>query len=154
MKLQFVNAVLPGGLVVVSVYLTTAVSHSEQNIAPKVVRGRKKAAGKMTSLLATTLDSSSGVAAGLMDSGGLGVALPCASPKRSRPLLEVFDDCLHVGRRLSSWCDHQIVERVRFAANFLETGGVGHSESCEKVEYSILSTDIVITVCVLSISDL
>ena len=32
-KLQLVNAVLLGGLVVVSVYLTTAIGHSEQNIA-------------------------------------------------------------------------------------------------------------------------
>ena len=36
----------------------------------------------MTSLLTATLGSSGGVAAGLMDSGGLGVALPCASAKR------------------------------------------------------------------------
>ena len=33
MQLQLVNAVLPGGLVVVSVYLTTAIGYSEQNIA-------------------------------------------------------------------------------------------------------------------------
>ena len=29
-----------------------------------------------------------------------------------------------------------------FALNFLETGGVGLSESCEKVEYSMLSIDL------------
>ena len=28
-----------------------------------------------------------------------------------------------------------------FALNFLETGGIGRSESCEKVGYSILPTD-------------
>ena len=48
------------------------------------------AAGKMTSLLAATLGSSSGVAAGLTVSGGLGVALPCASAKRSQLLPENF----------------------------------------------------------------
>ena len=32
-KLQLVNAVLSGGLVVVSVYFTTAIGNSEQNIA-------------------------------------------------------------------------------------------------------------------------
>ena len=40
--------------------------------------------GKMTSLLPATLGHSGGVAAGRMESGGLGVALPCASAKRSR----------------------------------------------------------------------
>ena len=45
----------------------------------------------MTSRMAATLSPSGGVAAGHMDS--LGVALPCASAKRSRLLLEVFDDC-------------------------------------------------------------
>ena len=54
---------------------------------------------KMTSLLAATLGPSGGVAAGLVGSGGLGVALPCASAKRSRLLPEVFDDCSCVGRR-------------------------------------------------------
>ena len=58
-------------------------------------------AGKMSSLLASTLGSSGGVVAGLMDSGGLGVALPCASTKCFRLFLEVFDDCSYVGRRLS-----------------------------------------------------
>ena len=29
-----------------------------------------------------------------------------------------------------------------FALNFLELGGIGHSESCEKVRYSILSSDL------------
>ena len=33
--------------------------------------------------------------------GGLGVALPCASAKRSRLLPDFFDDCSYVGRRLS-----------------------------------------------------
>ena len=56
----------------------------------------------MTSPLAATLGSSGRAAAGLVVSGGLGVALPCASANRSRLFLEVFDDCSHVGRRLSS----------------------------------------------------
>ena len=34
--------------------------------------------------------ASGGVAAGLMDSGGVGVALPCASAKHSRLFPEVF----------------------------------------------------------------
>ena len=67
-----------------------------------VVLGRGPAAGEMTSLLAATLGASSGVAAGLMDFGGLGVALPCASAKRSRLLPEVFDDCSSASRGLSS----------------------------------------------------
>ena len=33
-----------------------------------------------------------------MNSGGLGVALPCASAKRSRLFTEVFDDCSCAGR--------------------------------------------------------
>ena len=48
----------------------------------------------MTSLLAATRGPSGGVAAGLMYSGGLGVALPCASAKRSRLPPEMFDDCV------------------------------------------------------------
>ena len=43
--------------------------------------------------------ASGGGAAGLMDSGGHCVALPCASAKCSRLLPEVFDDCSQVGRR-------------------------------------------------------
>ena len=63
-------------------------------------RGKGKIAdGEMTFLLAATLGPSGGVAAGLMDSGDLGVALPSA--KRSRLLPEVFDDCSHVGCWLS-----------------------------------------------------
>ena len=44
---------------------------------------------------------SDGVVAGLKGSGGLGVALPCASAKRSRLLPGVFDDCSHVAGRVS-----------------------------------------------------
>ena len=47
-------------------------------------------------------------AAGLTDSGGLGVELPCASAKRSRLLPDFFDDWSYVGRRLSLL----VVERV------------------------------------------
>ena len=48
----------------------------------------------VTCLVAAALGNSGDVAAGLKDFGGLCVALPCASAKRSRLLLEVFDDCL------------------------------------------------------------
>ena len=54
-------------------------------------RGRGPATSKMTSFWAATLDASG--AAGLMNSGGHCVALPCASAKCSRLLPEVFDDC-------------------------------------------------------------
>ena len=70
---------------------------------------------------------------GLVCSGGFGV--PCASAKRSR-LLEVFDDCLYVGRRLSPH------DRAVFAFGLLETGGIGYSKLYEKVGYSILSNDL------------
>ena len=76
-----------------------------------------------------------GVAAGLMDSGGLGVALPCASAKRSRLFPKVFDDCSCVGRGLSSH-NRAIIRELNetvFAINFLETGVIGCSGSFEKV---------------------
>ena len=79
---------------------------------------------------------------GVMVPGGLGVALPCASAKRSRHLPEVFDDYSYVCRRLSLR-ERAIIKEVKetvFALNFLETGSVGCS--CEKVGYSILSTDL------------
>ena len=88
--------------------------------------------GEMTSLLAATLGSLDGVAAGLF-SGGLGVVLPCA---RSRLLPEVFDDCSDVCRRPSI----RKMNESAFSFNFLETGGLGLSESCEKVEHTLLST--------------
>ena len=50
-------------------------------------RGRGPATGDMTPLLAGV---SGGVAGGLMESGGAGVALPCASARRSRLLPEVL----------------------------------------------------------------
>ena len=71
------------------------------------------------------------VAAGLMESGGAGVALPCASARRSRLHPEVFDDCFCVGRRLSSPSVRAIIRELNdtvFALKFLETGGVGRSE--------------------------
>ena len=74
------------------------------------LRRRGPATSKMTSFWAATLGASGGGAAGLMDSGGHCVALPCASAKcRSRELNETV-----------------------FAMNFLETGGICRSESCEK----------------------
>ena len=84
---------------------------------------------------AAALGTSGGVAAGRMVSGDLGVALPCASAKRSRLLPEVVDDCSHVGRRLSPR-GRGLIRKMNgsaFALNFLETGGIGLSESCEKV---------------------
>ena len=66
------------------------------------------------------------------------------SAKRSRLFPEVFDDCSHVGRRLSPR-DMAIIREMyerEFALNLLEAGGIGLSESCEKVPYSILSTDV------------
>ena len=57
--------------------------------------------------------------------------------------LEVFDDCSCAGRRLSPG-DEAITRKLNetvLAVNFLEIGGIGFSESCEKVRYSILSND-------------
>ena len=51
------------------------------------------------SLQAVTLAPSGGVVAGLSISEGLGVALPCASAKRSCLLPEVLNDRSSVGRR-------------------------------------------------------
>ena len=70
----------------------------------------------MTSLLAATLAPSGGVVAGLMVSGGLGVALPCAS--------EVFDDCSSVGRRLSlrERAIMREVNETAFCSKFLGNG--------------------------------
>ena len=62
-------------------------------------RRRAPATGTVTSLQAATLGPSSGVVAGLTGSGSLGVALPCASAKRSRLLPEVFDNCSALSRR-------------------------------------------------------
>ena len=51
----------------------------------------------MMSLVAATLGPSGGVPAGLTHSGGLEVALPGASAKRSRLFLDLFDDCSWAG---------------------------------------------------------
>ena len=83
----------------------------------------------MTSLMAATPGPSGGVAAGRMDSGGLGVALPRASAERFRLLPEVFHDCSYVGRRLSPR-DGTTIRKMNesvFAVNVLETGGIGLS---------------------------
>ena len=64
-----------------------------------------------------------------------GVALPCASAKRARLLPEVFDDCSSVSRTLSPR-ERAIIKEVNetaFALNFLETGGIGHFESSDKL---------------------
>ena len=98
------------------------------------VEARERKEGEMTSLLAATLCPSDGVAAGRLESGGHGVALPCASAKRSRLLPELFDDCSCVGRRLSPRV-RVIIREVNesvLSLNFLETVGIGLPESCEE----------------------
>ena len=50
------------------------------------------AASNMTSLVAAALGASGDFAAGLLHSRGLGVALPCASAKRSRLLHPLISD--------------------------------------------------------------
>ena len=67
------------------------------------------------SLLAAALGASGGVAAGFMESGGSGVALPVASDRRCRLFPELFVNCSCVGRA--------------------ESGGVACASSCEKVVY-------------------
>ena len=67
-------------------------------------------------------------------SGGLGVTMLGASAERSRLLSDVFDDCSCVGCRLSPR-DRSIIREMNetaFAEHFLETGGIGCSESWEK----------------------
>ena len=98
----------------------------------------------MTSLLAAMLGPSGGVAAGRTHSAGFGMTLPGASAKRSRLFLDVFDDCSRAGFKLSLR-ERAIIREMNetiFAVNFLETGGVGCSESCEEVGYSTLSTGL------------
>ena len=82
--------------------------------------------------MAATWGASGGVAAGLMDSGETGVALPCASARRSRFPPEVVDDISRVGRNLSPRVRAVIreLDKTTFALNFLETGGV--AEPCQK----------------------
>ena len=77
------------------------------------------------------LGSCSGVVPGSMESGGLGVALPCACAKRSRLFLEVFDDCSSVRRRPSAreTAIIRVVKETAFALKFLGTGGTVDSES-------------------------
>ena len=102
------------------------------------------ATGKITSLLDVTVSPSGGVAAGLLVSGGVGVALLCASAKHSLLLPEVFDDCSYVGRRRSPR-DRVIIRELNesvFPVNCFETDSIGCSESFEKVGYSILSRDL------------
>ena len=92
-------------------------------------RGKGKARGGVVPPPAKSRLSwpSSRVAAGRLDSGGLGVALPCASAKCSRLLLEVFDDCSRAGCRLSLR-DGAIIRELNetvLAVKFPETGGIG-----------------------------
>ena len=60
--------------------------------------------------------------------------------------LKFFDDCSLVGRMLSlhdvaGQFTREVNESV-FALTFLNAGCIGLSESCEKVRYSMLSTDL------------
>ena len=56
-----------------------------------------------------------------MESGSAGLALPCASARRSRLLPEVLDDCSCIGRKLSTRDRAVIRELIKtvFALNFL-----------------------------------
>ena len=70
------------------------------------------------------------------------MALPCASAKRPRLHPDFLMTAHGCGRRLSPR-DRAIIKEMNesvFAMNFLTTGG--YSESCEKVEYCMLSTDV------------
>ena len=62
------------------------------------------------------------------------MALPCAYAKRSRLLPKVVDDCSSVRRRIPLR-ERAIIREMNesvVALHFLETGGIGLSESCEK----------------------
>ena len=76
--------------------------------------------------LAAALGTSGDVAAGVLYSTGLGVALPYASARRSRFHSEILDDWSCGGRRLSFRDRATIMEMNEsfFALNFLETGGI------------------------------
>ena len=86
------------------------------------------ATGATSSPVAAALGPSSGVAAGLVCPGSLGVALPCASAKRSRLLPEVFDE--------RSLAFRAIIREVNETFFAHLTGGVVGSESRERVGYS------------------
>ena len=123
------------------------VAKLTRGVAGVVDKERRPVAGacELTSLLAAALGPSGGFAAFLVESGGAGVTQLCASARRSRLLLDVVDDCSCVGRKLSSRV-RAIIRKLSetvFALNFLATGGVGLSESCDKVECSILCTNLV-----------
>ena len=89
---------------------------------------------------AVSTGPSNDVEDGLVVSGGLGLALPSAPAKRSRLLLDVFDDCPYGGCKLSPRVRAIIREMNEsvLALKFFKTGGIGRSESCEKMEYSML----------------
>ena len=68
-------------------------------------RGKGKKAGGGSVLPRrndVSLGRNPGVVAGRMNSGGLGVALPCASAERSHLLPQVFGDWSYAGCMLSS----------------------------------------------------
>ena len=72
------------------------------------------------------------------------MALPSTSAKRSRLLPEIVDDCSCVGPRLSPR-NRAVIQEMKesvYALKFLGHGCICHLGSCEKVEYSILSTDL------------
>ena len=85
----------------------------------------------MTSLSVATLGASHGISVGLIESGGAGVALPCAAGRR---FLHKFFLVL-VGSfspRVSGVIRE--VNETGFALNLLKTGGIGRSELCDEVE--------------------
>ena len=99
----------------------------------KESRSRERpATSKMLSLLAATLGPTGGVATGHMDSGGLGVALPCASARLFRLFPEVFGDCSYICRRLSPR-DRAITRELSWVGDWrywlflvMRKGGVSH----------------------------
>ena len=107
-------------------------------------RGRGPAAGRLPSLLAATPGPSGAVAAVSWFLQVLVWRCHARLPTVLACFLKFSDDCSHVGRRLSPR-DGSIIREMNesvFALNLLKTGGIGLSESCEQVEYSILSTDL------------
>ena len=97
-KLQLVNAVLPGGLVVVSVYLTTAIGYSEQNIAFLNTLGQVLRAidlpfkgGGDINLAGEVLEQS-------------GWQYECALPRRAMTRRRAWTPQAKAKSSISSWC--------------------------------------------------
>ena len=95
-------------------------------------------------MLAATLGSSGAVAAVSWFQQVLVWRCHARLPNVLGSFLKFFDDWSHVGRRLSPRGRTSIrkMNESVFDLNLVWTGGIGLSESCEKVVYSILSTDL------------